>query len=70
VWTVWLGCSLVTLGICLAFFMSHRRVWLKVEEKEGSLQVMLAGSSNKNKEAFKNDFDNNFKKIKATGEKR
>jgi len=67
VWTVWIGCILLTLGTYLAFFTSHRRVWLKIEEKDGSMQAVLAGSGNKNKQAFKDEFEKLFTEVKSIG---
>ena len=37
---VWLGCIFLIAGICMAFFMSHRRVYLVLEEKDGGLRAM------------------------------
>jgi len=67
VWTVWIGCILLTLGTYMAFFTNHRRIWLKIEEKDGSSQAVLAGSSNKNKQAFKDAFEKLFTKVKSIG---
>ncbi len=68
IWVVWLGCTLITIGMCLAFFTSHRRVWMTVEEQGGTHKIMLAGTSNKNKDAFKKDFDRLFNELKSIGE--
>ena len=32
VWIVWLGCTLMMAGyLYVAFFMSHRRIWVRIE---------------------------------------
>jgi cytochrome c biogenesis protein len=49
VWVVWVGCALMIIGICMAFFLSHRRVWIRVE----SGRVTIGGTANKNQAAFR-----------------
>lgn len=53
VWIVWLGCTLMMLGIYGTFLMSHRRVWIRVTDTE----LVLAGHANKNQASFSMSFD-------------
>ena len=62
---VWLGCILIITGICMAFFMSHRRVYLVLEEKDGGLRAMLAGSASKNRQAFAAELNRLFEQLKS-----
>ena len=62
---VWLGCILLIGGIYVAFFTSHRRIWLRVEEKDGEFKAVLAGATNKNHVAFSREFETLFKTLKA-----
>ncbi len=62
---VWLGCIFLIAGICGAFFMSHRRLYLVLEEKDGGLRVVLAGSASKNRQAFAADFNRLFEQLKS-----
>ncbi len=64
VWTVWIGCILLTVGSFLAFFSSHRRIWLRLEERDGELVATLAGSANKNRPTFQRDFEALFQNLK------
>ena len=48
VWVVWLGCTLMMVGVYAAFFMSHRRIWVRVENG----MVTVGGSASKNQGAF------------------
>lgn len=48
VWTVWLGCTLMMVGIYIAFFMSHRRIWVRVENGT----VTIGGHASKNQGGF------------------
>ena len=52
VWTVYSGCIMMILGLIVIFFMAHRRVWAFVRAAEGGSEIVLAGSSNKNKLGF------------------
>lgn len=55
---VWVGCGLMVLGILMAFFLSHRRVWVRLSKGADSrLEVALAGSANRNTLAFEKAFD-------------
>ena len=56
VWGVYSGCGLMLLGLIIAFFMSHRKVWALVREEDGKVSVLLAGSANKNKLGFEKTF--------------
>jgi len=48
VWTVWLGCTLMMVGIYVAFFMSHRRIWVRVENGT----ITIGGNASKNQGGF------------------
>lgn len=52
VWVVYAGCGLLLLGLYMAFFLSHRRIWLCQQITATGVRVYLAGSTNKNKPAF------------------
>ena len=65
--TVWIGCLLMTIGIYLAFFSSHRRIWLTFTINPDSVQAVFAGTSTKNKETFSETFNDLFEKLKTTG---
>lgn len=63
VWLVYLGCLLMAVGLYAAFFMSHRRVWLRLHEEKGSTFVTVAGSANKNKIQFDQKIDTFIKSL-------
>lgn len=48
VWVVWVGCILMMVGIYAAFFMSHRRIWVRVNNGT----VTIGGNSSKNQGGF------------------
>ncbi len=49
VWLVYLGSVLMLLGLYAAFFMSHQRIWVVVENEKTKTVVHIYGSTNKNK---------------------
>lgn len=52
VWAVYIGCGLMLLGLYIAFFTSHQRIWLYKKNGSSMPQLWLSGSTNKNKVAF------------------
>ena len=60
VWVVWIGCTIMVIGICMAFFMSHKRVWVRV----GHGRVAIGGTASKNPAAFQGQFDELVDKLK------
>lgn len=60
VWVVWLGCSLMLIGIFIAFFMSHKRVWIVISKGH----ARMYGNANKNQAAFEMQFDTISEKFK------
>lgn len=55
VWTVYFGCILMLLGLYIAFFLSHKRIWLFVKNGDKP-EVLLVGSANKNRAGFEKNF--------------
>ncbi|OGR00684.1 MAG: hypothetical protein A2505_00940 [Deltaproteobacteria bacterium RIFOXYD12_FULL_55_16] len=58
VWVVYAGCTLMLIGLYVAFFLSHRRIWVNIvrEEETDRCRILLCGVSNKNKIAFEKEF--------------
>lgn len=57
VWIVYLGCALLLSGLFIAFFMSHRRIWVLIrEDKDNSSTILMTGNANKNKGGFEKTF--------------
>jgi len=53
VWVVWIGCIMMCLGLCIAFFMSHKRVWIVVQHG----YARIYGNASKNQPAFLIEFE-------------
>jgi len=63
VWVVWLGCALMVIGISVAFFMSHKRIWVIVTKGH----ARMYGNASKNQAAFQMQFEDiseKFQEIK------
>ena len=60
VWVVWLGCTLMVIGIGVAFFMSHKRVWIVVSKGH----ARIYGNASKNQAAFQMYFEEISEKFK------
>jgi len=58
---VWLGCFLMVMGICMAFFMSHKRIWARISDGK----VTVGGSASKNPAGFEMSFEELLKKLKG-----
>ena len=52
VWLVYLGFGCMIMGLYMAFFMSHRRIWLVIEPGQNDTQIHLKGTANKNASGF------------------
>jgi cytochrome c biogenesis protein len=57
VWYVYVGCIMMLLGLAMAFFLSHKRIWLLVTGDGNRSRLLVSGASNKNKVGFERDFD-------------
>jgi cytochrome c biogenesis protein len=60
VWIVWLGCLLMVAGIYGAFLMSHRRIWIRLQNGV----VTIGGNASKNQASFEQYFEVLAKKLK------
>jgi cytochrome c biogenesis protein len=57
VWVVYLGFICMIVGLYIAFFMSHRRIWLILEPSQNQTKIYLKGTANKNANGFAAHFD-------------
>jgi cytochrome c biogenesis protein len=45
---VWVGCFLMIGGFFVTFFMSHRRIWVRVSRENMGSRISIAGTASKN----------------------
>jgi cytochrome c biogenesis protein len=53
IWVVWTGFALILFGLYINFFVYYRRIYL-LQTSEG---VLVAGTSPRNKEVFREEFE-------------
>ncbi len=68
VWIVYLGCLLMSVGLYIAFFVNHRKVWVRISPSRGSTDVTVAATSNKNKEALERKIDKMISLLREGGQ--
>ncbi|MCL2457426.1 MAG: cytochrome c biogenesis protein ResB [Desulfobulbus sp.] len=50
------GCLLMLAGLYIAFFLSHRRIYVLVQPEERGCRLLFAGDANKNRVGFEKHF--------------
>ncbi|HEY8621035.1 MAG TPA: cytochrome c biogenesis protein ResB, partial [Dermatophilaceae bacterium] len=63
---VWIGSTLLVLGLFLVFFFPHRRVWVRVRKTSGGSKVLCASTA-KRDVAFKPQFQRLVADIQLAG---
>lgn len=63
---VYIGCALMLVGLGVAFFMSHRRLWVYIHEQDGTTTILVAGTANKNKPGFERNFASISEKLTSS----
>jgi cytochrome c biogenesis protein len=57
VWVVYAGFIMLCIGPLIAFFGSHRKLWVRVQDRKGQAVVTIAGSANRNRLGFERVFN-------------
>jgi len=52
VWIVWAGCFLLIFGSMVAFFMSHRRIWVRIQPEGDKTRITYGKSAHRNQAAY------------------
>ena len=60
---VYAGFVVIMIGLFITFFMSYRRVWIRVTERDGAVDVSVAGKSNKNPVGMERELDQLLHKL-------
>jgi cytochrome c biogenesis protein len=63
---VWAGCFFLIFGSLTAFFFSHRRLWICLEEHDNLTKIQFIGNAHRNQPAFSMAFDNLQQKLEAS----
>ncbi len=68
VWVVWTGCMLMVIGIVMAFFIPHRRLWVHISREEGKpRKVLLGGNTHRNRVSFERAFGETVRCLEQIG---
>ena len=54
---VWTGCILMILGIFGTFFFSHQQVWIRIKSVGNNIELVMAGTTRKNRLGFEKLFE-------------
>jgi len=57
---VWVGSAILVIGLCIMFYMPHRKLWLVIRPEGDKLNVAFAGLTNRNQMAFNQTFNDLF----------
>ncbi len=64
-WLVWLGSLLLIGGIMVAFFMSHKKLWVCLrKDKKGRTELTIGGTTNKNRTVFVREVEGIIQSLK------
>ncbi len=63
VWLVYGGCLLMLIGLYIAFFLSHRKIYVFIKSEEKGCRLFFAGEANKNKVGFEIKFSELISKL-------
>lgn len=67
VWIVYLGCFLMSAGLYIAFFMTHRKIWVKIESGKGESKIMVSATTSKGSESFERKIDKMLSLLREGG---
>jgi cytochrome c biogenesis protein len=66
VWIVYLGCIVMAFGLYVAFFMSHRKLWVFVTPSGKQTTIKVLGTANRNRASFQRSVERMLAHIQNT----
>jgi cytochrome c biogenesis protein len=67
VWIVYLGCLIMSFGLYIAFFITHRKIWIMVTADKGSSSVLVSATAHKGRESFERKIDKMLSLLREGG---
>ena len=65
-WIVWLGSTVLIVGLIVAFFVPHKRVWARVEKKGADkARLVIGGTTNKGVESLEGELESVLSSVKT-----
>ena len=62
---VWIGSTMIVVGITLSSFIYHRRLWTKIIPSAGGVTVHVGGTTHKSQIDFQKEFRKLTEKIRT-----
>jgi len=63
VWLIYIACAIMTLGLMVVFFMSHKKIWVRLSDEGGSVRLLLGGSANKGRLSFEREIEKTLDRV-------
>ncbi len=64
-WVVWTGSTILVIGLIIVFFISHHRIWCRLERgKEGKVSLIIGGIASKGSLGLTSDINKVLKVLK------
>jgi cytochrome c biogenesis protein len=64
-WFVYIGLVSMGIGLVIALFMSHRKIWVNIIEEGGNTRIIIGATSNKYRSSFENRIERIIKALRA-----
>ncbi len=59
----WIGSAMLVIGLCIMFYMPHRKLWLVLKQTGDHVEVAMGGMADRNKLGFEHEFHELLTKI-------
>jgi len=59
----YIACAIMSIGLYIAFFISHRKIWIRLSNEKNSVRISLGGSVSKNRISFERDIEKMLSKV-------
>ncbi len=60
---VWIGSAMLVIGLCIMFYMPHRKLWVVLDGQDGKVRARMGGVTTRNKLGFEKEFHQLFMKL-------
>jgi len=61
---VWIGSAILVFGLCVMFYASHRKIWLRIAEEGEDASLHMGGMTNRNTLVFTEEFHQLFSRLR------
>jgi len=63
---VWIGSAILCFGLCIMFYMPHRKIWCVVQVQGDGIRLSVAGNTNRNILGFEQEFEKLINSISSS----